>query len=88
MITFSFLPATMSNRFLVVFAQAHDDFRVPELFSVAELHKFTITLPAALEERDCTRPFMVLELEDEEHAKILARRCILVRLEFNLNLPL
>ncbi|KAF5380572.1 hypothetical protein D9615_004652 [Tricholomella constricta] len=64
---------------LIVFAQVHHEFRLPELSSVAELHGFTVTLPSAPEDRDPTRPYMVVELAQEEHALILARRCILVK---------
>ena len=69
----------MSIEFLVIFAQAHDDFRIPELLSVAELHEFVITFPEAPAERDPKRPFMVLKLDKEEHARILASRCILIK---------
>ena len=66
----------MVLQFLFVFAQAHDEFRIPELSSVSELHGFEITiLPPA----DVSRPFMILELESESHARLLARRCILVK---------
>lgn len=69
----------MPLRYLIVFAQVHHEFRLPELQSVAELHGFTFSLPPNLEDQDPNRPYMVLELELEEHAKILARRCILVK---------
>lgn len=69
----------MSTQYLFVFAQAHDDFRIPEMLSIAELHGFVITFPNILEERDPTRPYMILGLDSDEHAKILAKRCILVR---------
>ncbi|TFY66268.1 hypothetical protein EVG20_g4821 [Dentipellis fragilis] len=66
----------MSNQYLFVFAQAHEEFRIPELQSIAELHGFEIAIP---EDIDVTRPFAVLGLENEEHARILARRCILIK---------
>jgi tRNA (guanine10-N2)-methyltransferase len=69
----------MPTQYLFVFAQVHDDFRIPELLSIAELHDFVITFPDILEERDPTRPYMILGLDGEEHAKILAKRCVLVR---------
>ena len=69
---------TMSTQYLFVFAQVHDDFRIPELLSVAELHGFEIGFPDGAD-RDTSRPFMILELESEEHARLLARRCILIR---------
>lgn len=70
----------MLTQYLVVFAQVHEEFRVPELLSVAELHSFEIKFFEDPEDTKATaRPFMVLELADEEHARLLARRCILVR---------
>ncbi|KAF9527300.1 tRNA guanosine-2'-O-methyltransferase [Crepidotus variabilis] len=65
--------------YLLHFAQAHNDFRLPELASVAELLGISYTLPEKDEDRDPTRPYMVVELETEEHAKMLARRCILIK---------
>ncbi|KAI0030795.1 tRNA guanosine-2'-O-methyltransferase [Vararia minispora EC-137] len=66
----------MKDQYLFIFAQAHDDFRVPELYSVAELYGFDLVIP---EDFDVARPFAVLELEKEEHARLLARRCVLIR---------
>ena len=65
-----------SRQYLIVFAQAHEDFRVPELRSIAELHGFPLSIP---DDFDSTRPFGVLSLEQEEHARFLARRCILIK---------
>ncbi|KAL6310395.1 tRNA guanosine-2'-O-methyltransferase [Sparassis latifolia] len=69
----------MSSQYLFVFAQAHDEFRIPELLSVAELYGFNITFPTHTRNVDSSRPFLVLELASAEHAKLLARRCILVK---------
>lgn len=69
----------MTLRYLIVFAQAHNEFRIPELKSVAELHGFRFSLPLTLGDQDPSRPYMVLDMEDEEHARILAKRCILVK---------
>ncbi|KAI0665934.1 tRNA guanosine-2'-O-methyltransferase [Trametes maxima] len=69
----------MLTEYLFVFAQVHEEFRLPELLSVAELYGFEIKLPDNPEDRKITRPFMVIELESEEHAKLLAKRCILIR---------
>ena len=69
----------MLARYLFVFAQAHQEFRIPELLSVSELHGFHIGIPKQVHDHDLTRPFMILELEEEEHARLLARRCILVK---------
>ncbi|KAH8982684.1 tRNA guanosine-2'-O-methyltransferase [Lactarius akahatsu] len=64
------------RQYLVVFAQTHEDFRVPELRSVAELYGFPLTIP---HDFDKSRPFGVLALDQEEHARFLARRCILIK---------
>src|ERR1700677_3369539 len=64
------------RQYLIVFAQAHEDFRIPELRSIAELHGFPLNIP---DDFDSTRPFGVLSLEQEEHARFLARRCILIK---------
>jgi len=66
----------MPSNYLVLFAQVHDEFRIPELLSVSELYKFKIGFPPKI---DTSRPFMILSLESEEHALTLARRCILVK---------
>ncbi|KAJ7287585.1 S-adenosyl-L-methionine-dependent methyltransferase [Mycena rebaudengoi] len=62
--------------YLLVFAQAHADFRLPELASVAELYGFTLSFSADTEP---TGPYMIVQLASEEHARLLASRCILVK---------
>lgn len=75
----------MTIRYLVYFAQVHPDFRLPELLSIAELYGFRAIKPANLpgvsedEMWDPSRPFWVVDLEDEEHARAMAERCILVK---------
>ena len=69
----------MLMQYLFVFSQVHDEFRIPELLSVAELYGFEIKFPENPEDKDTTRPFMLLELESEEHARLLAKRCTLIR---------
>ncbi|KAK1232664.1 hypothetical protein PQX77_003195 [Marasmius sp. AFHP31] len=64
------------KKFLFVFAQAHHEFRIPELKSISELYRFRVVIP---EDQDPLRPFMVLELESEDHARLLAQRCILIK---------
>ena len=71
-----YLISSMPSDYLFLFAQVHNEFRIPELLSVSELYKFTIGLPPKIE---ASRPFMILSLESEEHALTLARRCILVK---------
>ena len=67
-------------QFLVVFAQTHAEFRIPELDSVSELHNFCIKYPDSI---DVQRPFMVLGLENEGQARLLAERCILIKFVLN-----
>ncbi|KAF9447960.1 tRNA guanosine-2'-O-methyltransferase [Macrolepiota fuliginosa MF-IS2] len=66
----------MKACYLIAFAQSHSDFRLPELQSISEIHGFQIHLP---KDPDTSRPFMVVELDEEEHAFILAQRCILIK---------
>jgi tRNA (guanine10-N2)-methyltransferase len=69
--------------YLFVFAQAHEEYRVPELRSIAELHGFQVGFDRYDTTEDLAnaakRPFMILRLEEEEHARRLANRCILIR---------
>lgn len=51
---------------------------------MAELFDFQITLPEAEEDRDTSRPFLIVELEKEDHARHLAKRCILVKAIYEL----
>ncbi|EKM54553.1 uncharacterized protein PHACADRAFT_196984 [Phanerochaete carnosa HHB-10118-sp] len=69
----------MITDYLFVFAQKHDEFRVPEVLSVAELYDIKIAFYGIPAELDVSRPFMVLGLESEEDAKKLARKCILIK---------
>ncbi|KAJ7680272.1 hypothetical protein DFH06DRAFT_1265322 [Mycena polygramma] len=62
--------------YLFIFAQSHSEFRLPELESIARLHGFTISFPA---DCDSSRPFMILQLDSEEQARLLASRCILIK---------
>lgn len=69
--------------YLFVFAQAHEEYRVPELRSIAELHGFQVGFDRYDTTEDLAnavkRPFMILRLEEEEHARRLANRCILIK---------
>ncbi|EAU91719.1 RNA methylase [Coprinopsis cinerea okayama7 len=68
-------------QYLFHFAQVHNDFRIPELDSISELYGFSYKLAenSGGHGNDPGRPFMVLELADEAQARLLARRCILVK---------
>lgn len=65
-----------SQEYLIVFAQAHENFRVPELLSIAELYGFSLNIE---NDFDPSRPFGILILEQEAHVRLLARRCILIK---------
>lgn len=68
--------------YLFVFAQAHEEFRVPELQSIAELYDFQVGFdryPAEDLASVVKRPFMILRLAEEEHARLLANRCVLIK---------
>ncbi|KAF8894113.1 tRNA guanosine-2'-O-methyltransferase [Infundibulicybe gibba] len=68
-----------TSLYLVVFAQAHHEFRIPEMTSVAELNNISLVFPSRTEDQDIQRPFMVIGLHHEDHARILAQRCILIK---------
>jgi tRNA G10 N-methylase Trm11 len=71
-----------STEYLFVFAQSHEEFRVPELLSISELYGFAIGLDryaSSVLDKVVKRPFMILTLDKEEHAKILAERCIMIK---------
>ncbi|KAH7914105.1 tRNA guanosine-2'-O-methyltransferase [Hygrophoropsis aurantiaca] len=71
----------MPKEYLFVFAQAHEEFRVPELLSISDLYAFNIGFPRYGEDfrNALVRPFMILTLDQEEHTKLLAERCILIK---------
>jgi tRNA (guanine10-N2)-methyltransferase len=73
-LSLSLLCIMARRAFLFQFAQIHAEFRLPELQSVSELHGFELDLAG----HDITRPFAVLDVT-EEQARLLARRCILIK---------
>ena len=68
-------------KFLFHFAQVHNEFRIPELESISELHGFNFGLSDGSEGHgnDPSRPFMVIDLQEEAQARTLAQRCVLVK---------
>ncbi|CAE6438525.1 unnamed protein product [Rhizoctonia solani] len=68
----------MPKPYFIHFAVTHAEFRIPELLSVAQCYGFTVGLPPELE-IDNNRPFLHVEIDNDEDAKILAQRCILVK---------
>ena len=69
----------MTVKYLIQFAQVHNEFRIPELQSISELHGFEIKFVDDPECNDPNRPFMVAELENETQARLLADRCVLIK---------
>jgi len=68
-----------AKKYLLHFAVAHDDFRLPELGSVSQLFNIEIGLPDDSKDYDPKRPFMIVRLECDKHARLLARRCIMIK---------
>jgi len=73
----------MPSLYLLHFAQIHNEFRLPELASVSELYGISYRLPELEESRDPNRPFMIIELDTDDQARMLARRCILIKSAFS-----
>lgn len=71
--------------YFIHFAIAHREFRLPELLSVCECLNCPIELPEDPAERDIDRPFMVVKLQDDDAARRIARRCILVKSVFRVD---
>jgi hypothetical protein len=69
-----------AKKYLLHFAVAHDDFRLPELSSVSQLFNFEIGLPDDVKDCNPKRPFTIVTLESDEHARLLVRRCIMIKL--------
>ncbi|KAG1892858.1 uncharacterized protein F5891DRAFT_72152 [Suillus fuscotomentosus] len=73
-------------KYLFVFAQSHEQFSVLEL-SISEPHGFTIGFHQYDNNLDkaIKRPFVILMLDKEEQAHILAQRCILIKCVYNIH---
>lgn len=67
----------MKSKYLFFFAQSHHEFRIPEIQSLCELYGFEVRFIE--DEPDPTKPFMIIELEKEEHAELLAKRSVLIK---------
>lgn len=78
------LPANV-QKYLLIFAQTHSEFRIPELESVSKMYDFKLWFPPFTGGDDdglpcgSERPFMIVGLEDEQHARLLAARCVLMK---------
>ncbi|KAK0485728.1 tRNA guanosine-2'-O-methyltransferase [Armillaria novae-zelandiae] len=66
----------MTAQYLFFFAQTHHEFRMPELLSLSKMFGFDLGNP---EDQDPTRPFLIADLQCEEHARLLASRSILIK---------
>ncbi|ODQ77062.1 hypothetical protein BABINDRAFT_42226 [Babjeviella inositovora NRRL Y-12698] len=63
------------KQYLIYFAQAYTNFRLPELESLAVLHSIKVDLSHHSE----LTPFLIVELENDEQAKKLVERAMLTR---------
>lgn len=66
--------------YFIHFAIVHEQFRIPELLSICELLNIDIELPAEPSERELFHPIMVVKLQNDDAARQIASRCILVKL--------
>ncbi|KAJ1304737.1 hypothetical protein OPQ81_005875 [Rhizoctonia solani] len=73
----------MPTTYLIHFAVTHAEFRIPELLSVAKCNGFDVVLPSE-SDIDNTRPFLTVEMDKDEHVKVLAQRCILIKAIYEL----
>ncbi|CAH1762975.1 9832_t:CDS:10 [Entrophospora sp. SA101] len=64
-------------KYFIQFAQSHEEFRLPELESLAKIENVKIVYDKEEYKKDC--PFLTLEIETEEEAVRLVRRAILIR---------
>ncbi|KAK0212912.1 tRNA guanosine-2'-O-methyltransferase [Desarmillaria ectypa] len=69
----------MTVQYLFFFAQAHHEFRIPELLSLSKMFGFELNLPESPDDQDPTRPFLIVGLQCEKHAELLASRSILIK---------
>jgi len=69
-----------TKKYLLHSAVAHNEFRLPELSSVSQLFNFEIGLLDDAKDYDPKRPFTIVTLESDNHARLLARRCIMIKL--------
>lgn len=65
------------STYLLIFAQAYEEFRLPELQSIDKL--FNLRIDYLGLEIDIYRPYMKIGLEDDEKAKQLGSRAILIK---------
>ena len=65
--------------YFIHFAVTHLEFRIPELLSVCACLQCEIELPEEEEGRDLSRPFMVARLKDDDAARRIANRSILIK---------
>ncbi|PLW46524.1 hypothetical protein PCANC_08536 [Puccinia coronata f. sp. avenae] len=63
--------------YILIFAQAHEEFRLPELESIDVL--FNLGIDYLGLELDIYRPYMKIGLENDQKAKLLGSRAILIK---------
>lgn len=65
--------------YFIHFAVAHEEFRIPELLSICQLHSIELGLPAPPNDPELLRPIVPVTLPNDEAARLIASRCILVK---------
>ncbi|KAI8877653.1 hypothetical protein K501DRAFT_278251 [Backusella circina FSU 941] len=70
--------------YLIQFAQFHEEFRLPELLSLAKLEK--VNIKYSKDDYRLDNPFLKVELDSTTDAEKLVKRAILINTEKNTNL--
>ncbi|KAH8824086.1 S-adenosyl-L-methionine-dependent methyltransferase [Flagelloscypha sp. PMI_526] len=65
-------------QYLIHFNPEHASFRIPELNSISSLFNFQYSFPEP-EFADPERPFMIVDLNEDAHARQLSERCIMIK---------
>ncbi|CAG8530924.1 1121_t:CDS:10 [Ambispora gerdemannii] len=65
------------NKYLIQFAQSHEEFRLPELDSLAKL--YNVSLKYNIQDYKKDSPFFIVEVASDEAATCLVKRAILIK---------
>ncbi|MBW0484796.1 hypothetical protein O181_024511 [Austropuccinia psidii MF-1] len=68
---------TMAHKYVLIFAQVYEEFRLPELESLDEM--FNLEIDYLNLDRDIHRPYMIIGLKDDKKARQLGSRAILIK---------
>ncbi|CAB4489233.1 tRNA guanosine-2'-O-methyltransferase [Rhizophagus irregularis] len=65
------------TKYFIQFAQSHEEFRLPELESLAQIENVKISYNKEEYKNNC--PFLIIEIDNEEEATRLVKRAILIK---------